>query len=234
MRAAPGKRDLTGLVFGRLTVIKFFKHDPRWNRIWKCACTCGKPHYARTGHLNAGGVRSCGCLKLETLAKYRRKPHDLAFCRFGKLLALQVEGHGRSRRWLCECDCGRLIRVHTFALTMGKSQSCGCGRKPGSLTSLHRGMMRRCYDKKATGYSEYGAKGVTVCARWKVFKLFTRDMAPRPTGTSLSRKYDSGGYWCGCCSECVKLGHSRNVEWATPQEQGRQRRMKNSLKQKAA
>jgi hypothetical protein len=233
MIPAPSKTDLTGRVFGRLTVIRFFKYDSRHNRIWKCQCSCDKIHYARTGQLNAGIVRSCGCLRLETLAKYRRKPLNLTFRRFGKLVALQPEGKGRERRWLCECDCGRVIRVRAFCLTTGTSQSCGCGRKPGSLKQLHRQMMVRCYDHSSPGYRAYGAKGVTVCARWKKVSLFVRDMAPRPLGTSLGRLLDLGGYWCGNCAECRRLGRARNVSWQTPQEQGAERTKKRVL-QKAA
>jgi hypothetical protein len=231
MIPASRRTDLTGRIFGRLTVVRFFKHDSRWNRVWKCLCSCGKTHYVRTSHLNDKAVRSCGCLQLETLAKYRRKPHNLTFRRFSKLVALQAEGHGRSRRWLCECDCGRLIRVRAFTLTNGKSQSCGCGRMTGTLKQLHHGMMKRCYCKTATGYENYGGAGCTVCKRWKSFRNFAKDMSPRPVGTSLSRFLDTGGYWCGNknCGECVRAGRSRNVEWATPQEQGAERRKKSKL-----
>jgi hypothetical protein len=220
---------LVGETFGRLVVLRLLGSDRNHQRVWECRCVCNKIHRATTGHLRSGGIRSCGCLRNETLAKYRRPARQLEFVRFGKLLALQPEGKGRSYRWLCECDCGRLLRVQTWSLTAGISRSCGCGRKQGTLKSLHRGMMRRCYDNRATGYAQYGGAGVTVCRRWKTFKNFERDLSPRPATKSLGRLYDRGGYWCGGCSECRHLGRSMNAVWMSPQQQGEHRRMRKRL-----
>jgi hypothetical protein len=57
-------KDLTGLIFGRLTVIRRADRDTR-NRIqWLCQCSC----LARTrmivcgDNLRSHSVRSCGCL----------------------------------------------------------------------------------------------------------------------------------------------------------------------------
>jgi hypothetical protein len=51
--------DLTGRRFGRLTVIGLFGSNN--GKLWLCRCDCGQTHKARTGHLNAGAVTSCGC-----------------------------------------------------------------------------------------------------------------------------------------------------------------------------
>lgn len=56
-------QDLTGKRFTRLLVIK--KYGVNQGVIWECCCDCGKTHYAKTGHLNAGAVKSCGCLQVE-------------------------------------------------------------------------------------------------------------------------------------------------------------------------
>lgn len=53
--------DLTGRVFGRLTVIEF-SHLAYGQRFWRCQCECGSETVHRTGRLNIGHVRSCGCL----------------------------------------------------------------------------------------------------------------------------------------------------------------------------
>ncbi|MGG2096037.1 hypothetical protein AB1283_26215 [Bacillus sp. S13(2024)] len=43
--------------------------------------------------------------------------------------------------------------------------------------SLWSGMLERCYDTNSTGYSSYGAKGVTVCDRWHHFENFLHDLS---------------------------------------------------------
>lgn len=51
--------DLTGLRFGRLVVKG--EAERRSGIVWLCVCDCGTEHKAKTGHLNAGVVLSCGC-----------------------------------------------------------------------------------------------------------------------------------------------------------------------------
>lgn len=60
----PKARDLTGTVFGRLTVLAVA--DTRRSRIfWKCLCTCGVETLAHTSDLLRGQKKSCGCWKAE-------------------------------------------------------------------------------------------------------------------------------------------------------------------------
>lgn len=58
--------DIIGHRFGRLVVTGLSHSDN--GRIWLCSCDCGAVHTARTGHLRAGAVQSCGCLVVETAA----------------------------------------------------------------------------------------------------------------------------------------------------------------------
>ena len=65
------KRDLTGMVFGRLTVIKQAedyigtngKHRARW--LCKCNCDKGTEVVVMTYHLTSGNMKSCGCYRKE-------------------------------------------------------------------------------------------------------------------------------------------------------------------------
>lgn len=63
-------KDMTGLTFGKLYVIK--DTGKRYNReiIWKCKCECGNFTEVRGGHLRNGQTKSCGCGQLETLEYY--------------------------------------------------------------------------------------------------------------------------------------------------------------------
>ena len=55
--------DMTGKIYGDLTVIKFSHYDKKRNSYWLCKCSCGKEKIVRRSHLISGGVSSCGCQK---------------------------------------------------------------------------------------------------------------------------------------------------------------------------
>ena len=57
-----------------------------------------------------------------------------------------------------------------------------------------RAMRERCFSKTNISYKNYGAKGVTVCERWKSFECFLEDMGERPERHVLSRFKDEGNY----------------------------------------
>ena len=64
-RAALGranKKDLTGMIFGRLTVLEDSGERYDNNILWRCQCECGnQPLIKGTSLIH--GVKSCGCLK---------------------------------------------------------------------------------------------------------------------------------------------------------------------------
>lgn len=57
--------DLTGRVFGRLTVL--FYAGANNGSFWACRCECGKDVVRPAYNLKSGAVRSCGCLNMECL-----------------------------------------------------------------------------------------------------------------------------------------------------------------------
>jgi hypothetical protein len=69
--------DISGLRFGRLTVVKRASNNPSGRTRWLCDCRCGNRKIA-TGHeLKSGDTKSCGCLTTEWARKmsagYRTK-----------------------------------------------------------------------------------------------------------------------------------------------------------------
>ena len=57
-----------------------------------------------------------------------------------------------------------------------------------------QGMMGRCFVKSNGNYCKYGAKGITVCERWKIFENFLADMGERPGNLQIDRIDNNKGY----------------------------------------
>ena len=63
--------DLTGKIFGRLTVLEKMKKRSHGQVVWKCVCECGIEHEVTSANLIKGETKSCGCLQAEHNAKVR-------------------------------------------------------------------------------------------------------------------------------------------------------------------
>lgn len=159
------------------------------------------------------------------------QPLDLSGKRFSRLLVLgrvKVDG-ARNVMWECQCDCGN--KTIAAAANIGKStRSCGCLARE-TAAELLRGntmkqthnqsksrehatwtkMKQRCHNPKNPKYPIYGARGITVCERWRnSFENFYADMGERPSNRhSIDRKNNDGNYELGNC------------RWALPQTQMR-------------
>lgn len=61
-------KDLTGLVFYKLTVIK--RADNIGGKTaWECKCSCGETKTVASRHLLRRSIKSCGCILKERLVK---------------------------------------------------------------------------------------------------------------------------------------------------------------------
>ena len=121
-------KNLAGMRFGKLTVLRYVGKDGRGYPAWRCRCDCGNEiDVARPSLTSSKGRKSCGCLSA------RKPPLDLAGKRFGMLTALELldERKGGSAVWKCLCDCGGEAAARAGELTSGKKTHCGCQRKAG-------------------------------------------------------------------------------------------------------
>ena len=80
--------DLTGRVFGKLTVLKYSgQKDKNRRRLWECKCECGNVILVATTDITKQRKKSCGCDKADIIGK-----------RFGMLTVEKKSGndnHGR-------------------------------------------------------------------------------------------------------------------------------------------
>jgi hypothetical protein len=154
---------------------------------------------------------------------------------FGFLTVLHLHSvdTNYNKRWLCLCVCGKTKVVLGDKLKNGNTKSCGCYQQDFRKTLVetakvqrrnythnsYKAMMARCYNPKSPSYQKYGAKGITVCDRWRFgekgltgWLCFFEDMGPRAVGLSIDRKDNELGYF------------PENCRWATKEEQLANRR----------
>lgn len=71
----PAFIDLTGCVFGRLTVLN--KHGNQKPTQWLCRCECGELTIINSSNLRTGNTTSCGCFNREKAGE-RLRTHGLS------------------------------------------------------------------------------------------------------------------------------------------------------------
>lgn len=143
---------------------------------------------------------------------------------------------------ILRCDpeyggCGQLYSRSLTDLYRSKSGgSCGCLKRElisqmrkaspvhgharrGSqhpLYNIWKGMIARCEHPQATGYQNYGGRGIRVCDRWHSVEVFISDierwLGPRPEGMTLDRIQGAHDY------------RLDNVQWASRAQQNGNRR----------
>ena len=147
--------DLTGLKFGKWTVLGRDTSVHKKNIYWKCICECGTVRSVAGTSLRSGISVSCGCERDEKTSKRTEaRVEDLTGKRFGMWTVLQRDPlisttSKRGARWICKCDCGKIKSVLGYSLKNGSSVSCGCengktkiidltGQRFGKLTVLSK------------------------------------------------------------------------------------------------
>lgn len=62
--------------------------------------------------------------------------------RFGKLTVMADSGErqGTKKIWMCQCDCGRSVKIRGDSLISGRTTSCGCNKRSQSkVKALNEG-----------------------------------------------------------------------------------------------
>lgn len=141
--------DLTGRIFGRLTVLSraddYILPNGKPRVQYLCQCFCGKKVVVSSQNLRQGTAHSCGCLRAEN---FKKPVRNMRGKRFGKLTVVSQERtkitpSGQHKiMWRCLCDCGSYVVVEGSALRSGKTQSCGCvkSRLEEKISSILNGL----------------------------------------------------------------------------------------------
>lgn len=148
IKAVNPKTNLTGMRFGKITVIKDTGKSNEKGKLWLCKCDCGNTKEILDSRLRFNQAKSCGC------SAYNKK--DLTGQRFGHLTVLEKtdQRYYGYVVWKCKCDCGNITYVPMHNLSYNKGiKSCGCMLKE-NLSSLGSKVHKHnTYRKNKKSYS---------------------------------------------------------------------------------
>lgn len=111
-RNSKERKNLEGRTFGHWNVIRYLG-----DKKYLCRCSCGAEREVASAGLLGGTSSSCGHTNGEKLII------DLVGRKVGKLEVLRYHG---KKRWVCKCECGKLVSVQGRSLRNGEKTCCGC------------------------------------------------------------------------------------------------------------
>lgn len=167
------------------------------------------------------------------------KSKDITGRRFGRWSVIKraKNNAGGTAQWLCRCSCGTERVVRGTELRYGASTSCGCynreisrnvciernfkhGMSKSREHRIWKSMTQRCYNPKAPSYKQYGARGITICKRWREsFAAFLQDMGRCKPDESIDRKNNDGPYckrncrWASYVQQCSNTRRSKFIQF---------------------
>jgi hypothetical protein len=113
--------DLSGTLFGRLTVLKRSTSEKK-GVYYECKCSCGTVKIVRSDNLTKGVTYSCGCSKYDNSTDLKDSSNNF-------LTYVSEAGSKSHSRYInCLCVCGKTVKVRAHDYVTGHIKSCGCLR----------------------------------------------------------------------------------------------------------
>jgi hypothetical protein len=139
-------KDITGLKFGRLTVIEpLERRNSNGAIMWKCKCDCGNETSVATHPLIIEEVKSCGCYLTEIRQLRNKKIGWLEIVN-----KLPIDHKDGSFLYHCKCVCGKELDLSRKQLRCGWFRSCGC--KDSNLIGIKKGMLKVLSQQKNVSF----------------------------------------------------------------------------------
>lgn len=178
-------QDITGLKFGRLTVIKQTemvskRQSDNGAKLWECRCDCGKTcYYSRYSLITPNGVRSCGCLYYDTRSEISKKycEYDLdtysfgiGYCNNGTHFFFDKEDYEKIKdyawwydgRYVCahslrdDSYTTKIIRLHRVVMGVGDREDINIDHKNLVRYDCRKINLRRATDSQNAMNKDYG------------------------------------------------------------------------------
>lgn len=174
--AAAISPDLTGQVFGELTVLRRAESPKARGSVWLCQCSCGSEYEVQGTLLTNGRRTRCP----SNIHQKNYAYSDITGQKFEMLTALYPIRNRKDRRsvvWHCRCDCGNEIDVMYNNLVYCNMKSCGCRKKAhdkklGSfLTHIDGTSVDMIKSKKVPSDNTTGYRGVYLIKGKYVAKI---------------------------------------------------------------
>ena len=144
-----------------------------------------------------------------------RKP--VLLYKYRRRLGKRIKEYG-----LYLCNCGKVFESTPNYVNIRGTMSCGCyqklvttthGKSKHPLHKIWTGILQRIENPNSASYKYYGGRGLGICNEWRMFDNFYKDMAVGyAKGLTVDRIDNEKGY------------SPDNCRWATPLQQGRNKR----------
>lgn len=214
-------KDISGAVYGKLTVIKKLEKKHNSSYLYEVLCECGNIVEKTPNQL--GDMKSCGC------QQYNKAPKDITGKHLNSLTALRstgVKSNNGDFIWEFICDCGGTCTTTIGSFNSGKTTSCGCAViKSAKNRDTYHGMSatteyktwlkmkERCSNPNDVEYPFYGAVGINYCEEWKDFRVFIKDVGLKPNKSFTLDRID------------LALNYNKdNCRWASKYVQNRNKK----------